>query len=58
MNWQSWSDFWSMGGYGVYVWGSYGATLVLILVEVLLLRGRNRAALDNARRFSTEHGTR
>ena len=24
MIWASWSDFWNMGGYGLYVWGSYG----------------------------------
>ena len=39
------SDFLAMGGYGFYVWGSYGMTLLCIAVEVLLLnrnRGRNK----------------
>jgi len=46
MNWASWSDFFAMGGYAVYVWGSYGATIGLIIVETFLLRSRRRAALE------------
>ena len=38
-----------MGGYGVYVWSAYGITALAILVEVLLLRGRIRAARAAAR---------
>ena len=26
MNWSSWEAFWAMGGYGLYVWGSFGVT--------------------------------
>jgi heme exporter protein D len=36
------SDFFSMGGYAWYVWGSYGVTFVLLLIEVILLRKRSR----------------
>jgi heme exporter protein D len=36
------SDFFAMGGYGFYVWGSYGVTFVLLLMEVILLRKRAR----------------
>jgi len=32
-----------MGGYGFYVWGSYGVTLVLLGGEVLMLLKRRRA---------------
>jgi len=46
MNWGSWSDFFAMGGYALYVWGSYGVTAGLIVVEILMLRNRRRAALD------------
>jgi heme exporter protein D len=42
MQWSSLSEFISMGGYGVYVWGSYGVTLVLLAAEVLMLRARKR----------------
>ena len=48
MHWASWSDFWNMGGYGLYVWGSYGVTAVGVLIEVILLRG---AAVDTRRRL-------
>ncbi|TXG80376.1 MAG: heme exporter protein CcmD [Thermomicrobiales bacterium] len=34
MNWASWADFWNMGGYGLYVWGSYAVTLVCVLAEI------------------------
>ena len=36
-----------MGGYGLYVWGSYGVTFVLLGGEVLMLLKRKR---DLARR--------
>jgi heme exporter protein D len=48
MHWSSWSHFISMGGYGLYVWGSYGVTLVLLGGEVLALLKRKR---DLARRL-------
>lgn len=34
-----------MGGYGLYVWGSVGAALLLPLCEGVALRLRRRAAL-------------
>jgi len=36
------SEFFAMGGYGFYVWGSYGVTFVLLAVEVMLLMKRKR----------------
>ena len=36
------SEFLSMGGYGGYIWGSYGVTLVLLAVEVVFLIRRKR----------------
>jgi heme exporter protein D len=35
-------EFFSMGGRGFYVWGSYGAFAIAIVVEVILLRHRAR----------------
>ena len=43
MHWSSLSEFIRMGGYGFYVWGSYGVTLVLLGGEVLMLLKRRRA---------------
>jgi heme exporter protein D len=42
MQWKSWSEFFSMGGYALYVWGSYGVTFVLLGAEVLMLLNRKR----------------
>lgn len=30
MHFQSWSDFWAMGGYGLFVWLSFGITYALL----------------------------
>ncbi len=46
MMWASWSEFFSMGGYGVYVWGSYGMTLICIVGEIFFLRNRRRTSLS------------
>lgn len=48
MEWASWSDFWNMGGYGFYVWGSYGVTALCILFEVWYLK---RSAGNSRRRL-------
>ena len=49
MNWQAMDEFFRMGGYGLYVWGSYGVTLAVMLAEVLAVRHRRRLAFDLAR---------
>jgi heme exporter protein D len=54
MIWHDWMEFLSMGGYGLYVWGSFGAVLAAMLIELWQL-GRRRARLraaqgDGARR--------
>ena len=46
MNWASAADFFAMGGYGFYVWGSYVVTAACIAGEILILRARRRAALQ------------
>ncbi len=49
MNWNSLDEFLHMGGYGLYVWGSYGVTLAVMLGEALLARSRHARALAEAR---------
>jgi heme exporter protein D len=44
MQWNSISDFVHMGGYGLYVWGSYGMTLAVMVAEALLARRRHARA--------------
>ena len=49
------SEFFAMGGYAFYVWGSFGATALAVAIEVALVRARRRAALDLARMTSPDH---
>ena len=48
MNWASAGDFFAMGGYGLYVWGSYGVAALLMAVEPVLATHRHRRALNDA----------
>ena len=41
IHWTSFSDFLAMGGYGLYVWGSFGATALIMAVEPIVV-ARNR----------------
>ena len=36
------SEFFNMGGYGLYVWGSYGVTFALLAIEVFLVMKHKR----------------
>jgi heme exporter protein D len=45
MSWASGSDFFAMGGYALYVWGSYAVTAGLIAVEVIMLLVRRYNAV-------------
>jgi heme exporter protein D len=61
MHWNSLGEFFAMGGYALYVWGSVGACALAMFVEPLLVLRRQRAihnelareqladALDDAR---------
>ena len=49
MQWNSVSDFFAMGGYGFYVWGSFGLTAAVVAGELLLLRARRKAILQDLR---------
>jgi len=42
MIWSSWSEFFDMGGYGFYVWGSYLVTVACVIGEVVLISQRRR----------------
>ena len=56
MHWGSVSEFFAMGGYGLYVWGSYGVTAVVLIVEVLLVarRARTPTIIAGRNKHSTE----
>lgn len=44
MIWNSFSDFWAMGGYALYVWGSMAVVALCVGIEVWQLRRRQAGA--------------
>ncbi len=42
-NWDSLADFLHMGGYGLYVWGSFAMCALAVAIECTGLRLRRRA---------------
>jgi heme exporter protein D len=46
------SDFFAMGGYALYVWGSYAVTAGLIVVELVLLARRRAGILNRLGRWN------
>ena len=55
MNWASASEFFAMGGYAFYVWGSFLATVACVAAELSLLRQRRRHALERVRAEKVRH---
>jgi heme exporter protein D len=43
------SEFLAMGGYAWYVWMSYGAVALALIVETVIVRARRKRALDELR---------
>ncbi|MCX7897128.1 MAG: heme exporter protein CcmD [Rhodocyclaceae bacterium] len=50
MQWESPAAFFAMGGYALYVWGSFGMAAVAMIVEPLLVGRRRRDILRRLRR--------
>ena len=48
MTWASGADFFAMGGYGLYVWGSLGMCVAVIVAEQILLKLRRATLLREA----------
>ena len=47
MQWLSVADFFNMGGYAFYVWGSFGITAVVVAAEIWQVRAKRREILRN-----------
>jgi heme exporter protein D len=45
------SDFFSQGGYALYVWSSYGVTMALLVIEIIQLRRHSRTILARVGRL-------
>ena len=50
MTWNSVGEFFAMGGYALYVWGSFGACALVLALEPLLVDKRHGDVLRNLRR--------
>ena len=53
MIWASWGEFWAMGGYGLYVWGSYAVAFIAILIEIISLGRGHKRTLQRLKRMKT-----
>jgi heme exporter protein D len=51
----SWSEFFHMGGYGFYVWGSYLIAFVLLAGEVVFLLRRQKALRKRVSQHSSSN---
>ncbi|HEC17518.1 MAG TPA: heme exporter protein CcmD [Sedimenticola sp.] len=45
------SEFFHAGGYGFYLWGSFGMTLLLMAGEVIAVKNQRRTILKRLRRM-------
>ena len=48
--WNSFSDFIAMGGYGFYVWGSFGLTALIMAIEPIAVMRNRRTTLARLKR--------
>ncbi len=48
--WNSFSDFLAMGGYGLYVWGSFGVTVLIMAVEPIVVARNQKATKSRLKR--------
>ena len=60
--WNSPAEFFAMGGYALYVWSSFGMCALILLLEPLVIRARNKAVIRRlhqqllAEQFDKESG--
>jgi len=45
MIWNDWNDFFAMGGYALYVWGSIIVVAGFMVAEIILVRLRRKTVL-------------
>ncbi len=56
----NWSEFFAMGGYGLYVWGSYGCAALVLVGNVVSAHYKHKTTLKMLRDYSRldEAGTK
>jgi len=55
MQWLSVEDFFHMGGYAFYVWGSFGITALVVAAEIWQVRAKRREILRNLLNETDSH---
>jgi heme exporter protein D len=50
MNWNSPAEFFAMGGYALYVWGSFIVCAAIMVMEPILAKKRQKDILHALRR--------
>ena len=48
--WNSFADFIHMGGYGFYVWGSFGLTVLIMTVEPIMVTRHRKTTITRLKR--------
>lgn len=56
MQWESWAQFWDMGGAAKFVWGSYGLSFALIALEIVLVLRRRGETMARLARWQRAMG--
>ncbi len=51
MSFSSWSTFFDMGGYGLYVWGSYGFALLAIVWVFVVVWWQHQRQMNELRKM-------
>lgn len=51
MVFETWSEFFDMGGRGFFVWGCYLVTLFAIIIELVIIRNRRQTAMSQLKQY-------
>ena len=49
------AEFFHMGGYGLYVWGSFGMMALLLLAEPVMVHQQRKSVIQRLRRIARLH---
>jgi heme exporter protein D len=52
------NEFFHMGGYGIYVWSSYGIALIVLLANIIAPLRQRRKLLNNIARTARRRARR
>jgi heme exporter protein D len=58
MQFNTWSEFFAMGGYGYFVWMSFGVTALAMGIETLLLKMQFNRTLADVQTSAPSTGSR